>query len=185
MKTYVALFRGINVGGNRMLPMKALKALLEKTGCTGVETYIQSGNVIFRSAVSDPSRLATQLAAAVAGSHGFEPRVIVLTRSELAKAAANNPYEEADANPTSVHLLFLADRPKSPDLKALEALRAKSERFALKGKVFYVHAPDGFGTSKLAARAERLLGVEATARNWRTVTTLIELAQYSANASSG
>jgi uncharacterized protein (DUF1697 family) len=185
MKTYVALFRGINVGGNRMLPMKELKVLLEKTGCTDVQTYIQSGNAVFRSASSDVSQLAAQLTAGVSATRGFEPRVLVLTQSELKKAAANNPYPEAEANPQTVHLFFLAERPKKPDLTSLEALRTKTERFELKGKVFYLHTPDGFGASKLAARAERLLGVEATARNWRTVTTLLDLAQYSAKASSG
>jgi uncharacterized protein (DUF1697 family) len=176
MKTYIALFRGINVGGSHPLPMKALKLLLEKHGCADVQTYIQSGNAVFRSDRSDPSRLARQLAAAVSLGHGFEPRVLLLTRRELEDAAAGNPYTEAADNPSSVHLFFLAERPKKPDLASLEALRTKSERFALKDKVLYLHAPEGLGRSKLAARVERLLGVEATARNWRTVTTLLDLA---------
>jgi uncharacterized protein (DUF1697 family) len=175
--TYVALLRGINVGGNRMLPMKDLKVMFEQNGCVDVQTYIQSGNVVFRSAVSDAERLATQVTAAVAKRLGFEPRVLVLTRSELARAVANNPFSEADGNPTSVHLFFLAEPATSADLKSMEALKAKSERFALKGKVLYLHTPDGFGTSRLATRAERLLGVEATARNWRTVTTLLDMAK--------
>jgi uncharacterized protein (DUF1697 family) len=179
MKTYIALFRGINVGGSHMLPMKELKLLLEKNGCVDVRTYIQSGNVIFRSAMSDADRLATQVTAAVSDSHGFEPRILVLTRGELESAAAGNPFPEADENPKSVHLFFLAERPKKPDLKPLEALKAKSERFALKGKVLYLHTPDGFGRSKLAARAERALGVDATARNWHTVTTLLAMASDS------
>lgn len=177
MHTYIALFRGINVGGSNRLPMKDLERLLETHGCVGVETYIQSGNAVFRSAASDAGRLAKQVTAAVSKSHGFAPRVLVLTRSELEKAAAGNPYPEADQHPKTVHLFFLADPPKKPDLKSLEALRARTERFELKGTVFYLHTPDGFGTSKLAARAERLLGVEATARNWRTVTTLVGMAK--------
>jgi uncharacterized protein (DUF1697 family) len=115
----------------------------------------------------------------VSRSHGFEPRVLVLTRSDLERAAKGNPFPEAEDNPKGLHLFFLAERPKKPDLKSLEALKAKSERFALKRKVLYLHTPDGFGTSKLAARAERLLGVEATARNWRTVTTLLKMATVS------
>ena len=79
----------------------------------------------------------------------------------------------AAENPKSVHLFFLNDAPTKPDLKSLEALKTKTEGFALKGRVFYLHTPDGFGTSKLAARAGKLLGVEGTARNWRTVTTLL------------
>ena len=173
MKTWIALFRGINVVGNNRLPMKDLTRLLEKNACVDVKTYIQSGNVIFRSAAPDPSRLAKQLSAAVSARHGFEPHVLVLTPRELARAAAGNPYAEAEEHPASVHLFFLAARPKKPDLESMAALQTSTERFALKGKVFYLHTPDGFGRSKLASRAERLLGVEATARNWRTVTTLV------------
>ena len=179
MKTFVALFRGINVGGSNMLAMKDLKTMLEENGCVDVQTYIQSGNVIFRSATADAARFAKQVTAAVSSRHGFEPRVLVLTRPELENAAAGNPFPEADENPKSVHLFFLSERPKKPDLKALEALKTKTERFALKGKVLYLNTPDGFGVSKLAQRAERLIGVEATARNWRTVTTLLEMARAS------
>jgi uncharacterized protein (DUF1697 family) len=176
MKTYIALLRGINVGGSHILPMKALRALLEERGCADVRTYIQSGNVVFRSAVSDAGRLATALTTAVSRSHGFEPRVLILSQRELESAAAGNPFAEADQAPKSVHLFFLAERPQKPDLKSLDVLKAPGERFALKGRAFYLHTPDGFGTSKLAGRVERLLGVEATARNWRTVQTLLEMA---------
>lgn len=177
MKTYIALFRGINVGGNNMLPMKALKLLMEKHDCADVQTYIQSGNVVFRTATADVSRVASRLTEAVSKSHGFAPRVLVLTREEIEKAARANPFPEAAGSPQYVHLFFLADTPTKPDLKGLEQIKTKTERFALKGRVFYVHTPDGLGTSKLAARAEKCLGVAATARNWRTVTKLLELAK--------
>jgi uncharacterized protein (DUF1697 family) len=175
VNTYIALFRGINIGGNHLLPMKDLKLILENNGCADVRTYIQSGNVIFCSAMSDAARLAKRLGAAVSKGHGFEPRVLVLTRAELENAAAGNPFPKASEDPKSLHLFFLTKPPQKPDLRACEALKAKTERFELKGNVFYLHTPDGFGTSKLAGRAERLLGVEATARNWRTVTTLLEM----------
>jgi uncharacterized protein (DUF1697 family) len=177
MQTYIALFRGINVGGSHMLPMKELKVLCEQNGCLDVQTYVQSGNVIFQSAMTDVDRLAKRLTAAVSKSHGFEPRVLVRTRADLEKAVAGNPFSEASDNPKSVHVFFLAEPPKRPDLKACEAVKTKTEQFALKGNIFYLHTPDGFGTSKLAGSAERLLGVAATARNWRTVTTLLELAK--------
>lgn len=119
MKTYIALFRGINVGGSHMLPMKALKLLLEKNGCVDVQTYIQSGNAIFRCSMPDAGDFAKQVAASVASSHGFEPRVLLLTRGELERAAMSNPFPEAEDNPRSMHLFFLAERPKKPDLKSL------------------------------------------------------------------
>jgi len=175
MKTYLALFRGINVGGNNMLPMKELKALLEKNGCEGVRTYIQSGNVILNSSTSDVASLAKKLSAAVAKSHGFEPRVLLLTRAELERAAAGNPFPGAAENPQSVHLFFLDGAPKKPDLNALEGLKTKTESFALKDRILYLHTPDGLGRSKMAARVAKCLGVQATARNWRTVTTLLEM----------
>jgi uncharacterized protein (DUF1697 family) len=175
MRTYVALLRGINVIGSHRLPMKDLERIFARSGCAGVRTYIQSGNVIFRAAVGDRVGFARRIAAEVARSHGFEPRVIVLTRGELDRAARGNPFREAEHEPKSLHLFFLAEAPRRPALRSIEALRAGSERFALEGKVLYLHTPDGFGRSVLAGRVERLLGVEATARNWRTVTRLLEM----------
>ncbi|HEV8702390.1 MAG TPA: DUF1697 domain-containing protein [Candidatus Polarisedimenticolia bacterium] len=174
MTTWIALFRGINVLGNNPLPMKSLKTLLEKSGCREVRTYIQSGNVVFQSPPSDPRSVERRLSKAVERSHGFAPHVLALTRDDLEKAAAGNPFPEAAANHRSVHVFFLAAPPDKPDTAGLDRLRT-TERFALKGRYFYLHTPDGFGKSKLAARAERLLGVPATARNWRTVATLIEM----------
>jgi uncharacterized protein (DUF1697 family) len=176
MNVYIALVRGINVGGAHMLPMKDLTLLFEQLGCVDVKTYIQSGNVVFRTADADTARLATRVTAAVAKARGFEPRLLVLTRKELELAAAGNPFPQAADNPQSVHLFFLAEPAKNADLKSLNALKSATERFVLKDRVLYLHTPDGIGRSKLAVRAERLLGVAATARNWRTVTTLLEMA---------
>ncbi|HKB07768.1 MAG TPA: DUF1697 domain-containing protein [Candidatus Polarisedimenticolia bacterium] len=175
MRTWIALFRGINVTGNNMLPMKDLKTLMEKNGCRDVRTYIASGNVVFRSALKDPGDIEKRLTAVVEKKHGFAPRVLALTSDDLEKAAAGNPFPEARADHKSVHVFFLAASPSGPDTDGLERLRAPSERFALKGRFFYLHTPQGFGTSKLAKGAEKLLGVAATARNWRTVTTLIDM----------
>ncbi len=177
MNTYIALLRGINVGGKHKLPMKDLKLLLEQQGCVDVQTYIQSGNAIFRSGLTDCAPLARRLTAAVAKSHGFEPRVLVWSVRDVEAAVAGNPFPEANENPKTLHLFFLDEKPKSPDWNAFDAIKAKSERYELKGRVFYLYTPDGFGTSKLAVRAEKLLGVAATARNWRTVTTLLGMAR--------
>ena len=175
---YIALLRGINVGGKHKLPMSDLKVLLERNGCVDVRIYIQSGNVILSSAVKDPAVLEKQITAAISKRHGFAPRVLLLTCAELQKAAAANPFPQADENPQSLHLFFLDASPKKPDLDSLEALKTGNESFALKGRVFYLHTPDGFGISKLAQRAEKFLGVgAATARNWRTVTTLLQMAK--------
>lgn len=179
MNLWVALLRGVNVVGANRLPMNDLATLLADSGCSDVRTYIQSGNVVFRSRLSVAGRVERRIAEAIGERHGFQPRVLALTLRELEKAAAGNPFPQARRDPKSVHLFFLATPPKRPDLAGLEALRARSERFELKDRVLYLHTPDGFGTSKLAARAERLLGVAATARNWRTVSTLLDMARES------
>jgi uncharacterized protein (DUF1697 family) len=177
MKTCIALIRGINVGGKHKLPMKDLKALIEKNGCEDVQTYIQSGNVVFRTGMNDTATLCKRITAGVAKSHGFEPRVLIVTRAELERAVAGNPFPQADENPKSLHLFFLAELPAKPNLESLDALKTPTEMYSLKGKIFYLHTPDGFGTSKAAMRVEQALGVAATARNWRTVTTLLEMAK--------
>ena len=175
MKTLVALFRGINVGGRNRLPMRELVAALEGLGLQSIRTYIQSGNVVFQSEEPGPAALADRISAAVGESHGFFPQVLILELDELENAIAANPFPEAGDQPKSLHLFFLASVPENPDMQKLESIRIDSERFALKGRVFYLHAPDGIGRSKLAARVERTLGVRATARNWRTVCKLREM----------
>lgn len=175
MRTLIALLRGVNVGG-RVLPMTSLAAIVEAAGGRDVRTYIQSGNVVFRAKDGNVGRLARRITEGVGASHGYEPHVIVLTREQLASAAAANPFPDAAAQGKWLHLFFLDDVPPRPDLDGLRALATKTERFALDGRVFYLHTPDGMGKSKLAARAEKLLGVPATARNWNTVTTLLAMA---------
>src|SRR3989442_929381 len=102
--------------------MKELTAVLEQNGCVNVRTYIQSGNVILSSPIPDAASLAKRLTAAVSRSHGFPCRVLVLTHAELERGVAGNPFPQADKNPKSLHLVFLCERPKKPDLKPLEAI---------------------------------------------------------------
>ncbi len=179
MHTYIALFRGINVGGNRSLPMKDLVALLSALGCLNVKTYIQSGNAVFQSGNFDPAHLRTRIISAVEQRFGFAPDLMLLSPSDMQTAIDNNPFPEAIGVPKSLHLGFLASVPTNPDLAALERLKAGNERYALKDKVFYLHAPDGIGRSKLAARSEKALGVPMTDRNWATVIKLNEMVQES------
>ncbi len=176
MTTLIALLRGVNIGGHHKLPMKELATLLTELDLRDVQTFLQSGNVVFRSNAKDKAALAAKISAAIEAKHGFAPQVLLLDADELREAMANNPYPEAEATPASLSLLFLAETPSHPDLRAMETLRISSERFKLVGKVFYLHAPNGFGRSKLAANAERLLGIPATGRNWNTVCKLAEMA---------
>jgi uncharacterized protein (DUF1697 family) len=175
--TLAALFRGINVGGRTVLPMKELVAQLEALGLDGVKTYVQSGNAVFRCREEDRSGLAERIGREVRRRRGFEPAVLLLDLEQLRRTVQDNPFPEGEAEPKSLHANFLFSRPPAPDLEGMERLRRDSERFVLRDRVLYLHAPDGIGRSKLAAAAERRLGVPVTGRNWRSVTKILAMAQ--------
>jgi uncharacterized protein (DUF1697 family) len=175
MPIFIALLRGINVGGNNPLPMKSLVAILEALGAKNARTYIQSGNAVFQSAEKNAATLAARLSAEIKRLHGFEPRVLLLSAEALRTAIAANPFPEGEAEGKTLHLGFLAEAPAAPDLEKLERLRLPSERYELVGKVFYLHAPEGIGRSKMAASIEKCLGVPMTDRNWNTVMKLNEM----------
>jgi uncharacterized protein (DUF1697 family) len=177
MRTHIAFLRGINVGGKNLLPMKRLVGEIEALGLQNISTYIQSGNVVFRSRDSRNADLTRQIQSTIKENHGFSPTVIVLDLDQLENAVASNPFPEAESEPKKLHLFFFASTPKDPDLKILENLKSDNERFEIRGTVFYLHAPEGTGRSKLAARVERSLGVSVTARNWRTVCKIMVMAQ--------
>ena len=177
MMIYIALFRGINVGGKNSLPMKELVSILEELGCQNIKTYIQSGNVVFKVHEKNSAGLADRLRAEINKRRGFAPAVLLLSITELEKIVANNPFPEVHNDPQTLHVGFLAAEPEKPNLQTLERIREKNERFQLIGSAFYLHAPDGIGRSKLAANTERLLGVSMTDRNWRTVGKILEMAK--------
>ena len=177
MKTYVALFRGINVGGRNALPMKMLVAILEDLGARNVKTYIQSGNAVFVSPEKDASRLANKISSEIKKRRGFEPYVLLLELEDIERTIRKNPFPAAATEPQALHAGFLASAPVKPNLERLESLKSDSERFHLIDKVFYLHAPEGIGRSKLAANAEKLLGVPMTDRNWRTVCKIRDMAK--------
>ncbi len=177
MKTYIALFRGINVGGKNVLPMKELSAVLEGLGLKNVQTYIQSGNVVFKTSTSGKRKITGEIRAAIEKSHGFAPHVLLLSIPELRNAIVSNPFPEGESEPKSLHLSFLESSPANPDLALLTSLKTTKERFKLDGTVFYLLAPEGIGRSKLAAKTEKALGVTMTARNWRSVNAILSLAE--------
>ncbi len=176
MKTYIALFRGINVGGNSILSMKDLVAILEELGAQGVKTHIQSGNAVFSMADENISQLTERIRNKINRQRGFTPQVLLLTPVELKNAMAANPFPDAETDPGHLHLGFLAAVPTQPDFAKLDQLKIGSEEYCLIGRVFYLHAPEGVGRSKLAASCEKCLGVPITDRNWNTVCKLREMA---------
>ena len=168
---YVILLRGINVGGRNSLPMKELRDILESLGCESVKTYIQSGNVVL-SAPAAPD--ATAITTAIEKQFGFAPRVLVIPGDRFESVSRENPYKDEKVEGKHLHVSYLAG-PASADIDGLEARKSPREEFTLTADALYLLAPDGIARSKLANDAEKLLGVEATSRNWNTVRKLLEM----------
>ena len=137
MNTYIALLRGINVGGQNKLPMKRLVTLLERLDCQEVKTYIQSGNAVFQHGDDAPSRLAERIGEAIEAECGFTAAVLMLGREDFERAIAQNPFHKAVAEPKTLHLYFLSSLPTEPDFEKMELFKADSEQFELQENVFY------------------------------------------------
>ena len=192
MASHVALLRGINVGGRNKVPMADLREVVAALGHTGVTTYIQSGNVLFSTAEDDTAKLAAALESAIEDRFGIWSSVVVLSRDELARVLAANPYPD-EPNPRMVHVVFLNG---SPPRDLLDRITAAESAAAAKGsrdtvqsagqpQALFLHTPDGFGTSELAQNVLKILappkkskpGLAATARNWATATKLLSLSE--------
>jgi len=176
MTEFVALFRGINVGGKHILPMQDLRDLLAELGCEDIQTYIQSGNAVF-SASADPISLSAQITSIIEERFGFAPQVLLVTVERFAAIASANPHPEAEAIPKFLHVWFLTEKASNPDIDAMNSIKSENERFTLTDDALYLHSPDGIGRSRLAGKVDRHLGVSTTARNWRTVRKLLDLAR--------
>jgi uncharacterized protein (DUF1697 family) len=170
MNTYVMLFRGINVGGRNILPMKELIHLLETEGFENVKTYIQSGNVL----LSSPQKPDDSVSMAIRSKYGFSPNIMTFEITDFEAMVKNSPFDSEVGK--TIHFFFCNEQPK-PDHEKLEQLVSTTEQYKIKGNVFYLYAPDGIGRSKLASKAEACLGVSATARNLNTVSKILELAE--------
>ena len=168
---YVALLRGVNVGGNNKLPMKELPAIFQKCGCTNVRTYIQSGNVVF-DCPTGLAELNDTIAKGIEKKFGFKPSIVVRSLAELEKIVKHNPYLKAGAADSELHVVFLETAPLPAEIAKLEQYREPPEEFEVRGKDVYLRMPNGMGRSKMAAVK---LNTVATARNWRTVNALLEM----------
>ena len=174
---YIALLRGINVGGKSSMKMDDLRAQFEALGLTNVRTHIQTGNVLFKTADSDIGDLARRIEKQLAAGLSYEGSVFVLTSAQLKGAAANNPFDpERRDQEQRCHLMFLSDAPAADRVRALTELAGKEYQFAVKGKVFYYAYPRAFeGSKRRSIDFEKVLGVSGTARTWKVVNKLIGL----------
>jgi uncharacterized protein (DUF1697 family) len=180
--TYVALLRGINLGGHKKVAMADLRELVTSLGHADVATYIQSGNVVFSTEQSDTAALAAALEEAIAETLGVQARVVVLSREELAQVVRDNPYS-GEPNLRAVHAIFLSGQP-GPELadqvaaaQQQVAQRGSHDTAEVIGRTIFLHTPDGYGRSDLAASLVKIGQrktdqVAGTARNWATVTKL-------------
>lgn len=176
MQTYIALFRGINVGGRNTIKMADLKELLEGLCLKDVNSYIQSGNVVFRSDPVDTALLGETISATIADNYNFKPKVLILEKEEFIQAMEANPFPDAESDDRFLHVLFLTATAETPDMEGFEEVKKESEQYELKGNIFYLYAPDGVGRSKLMSKIDRLLGVPTTGRNWRTMKKIRAMA---------
>lgn len=170
---HIALLRGINVGGKNRLPMKDLSRLFTEAGCTGVGTYIQSGNVIFDATPQVLKRLAARVGHGIELEFGCRTPVVLRTGEELEQAVRNNPFREDE-----VHLVFLADQPDPAAVAALDPARSPGDRFVVTGREIYLHLPRGVARTRLTNDwFDARLRTASTMRNWRTVLNLLERAR--------
>ena len=174
MGTWVALLRGINVGGANQLATSDLRVLATSLGHLDVTTYIQSGNVIWRSPRTDPTVMAEELTSAIERAHGLSVVVVLRTPEELRSALALNPYAE-EPDRARVTITFLAEMPNEESVAGLDRGRFVPDRFDVRGAEIYCHYPNGAGRSKLTLDYfEKKIGVRGTARNLNTVHKLID-----------
>lgn len=173
MTVMVALLRGVNVGGATRVPMAELRRVVTDAGYGDVRTYVNSGNVVLTTDVTDTEEVARTLRAACAEAFAARPDVVVRTRDELADVLAANPFLDRDPDPTHHHVMFLPGT--GPAVRPPVEVVAP-EDLAAAGRELFLFLPNGLGRSALADRLVRRGGPGGTVRNWRTVTTLAAMA---------
>jgi len=181
MTRYVALLRGINVGGRKKVAMGDLRSTLSALGYEDVETYLQSGNAFFSAPGSDPAALARQIEEALKSALDMDVKVLVRTPADLAGVVEANPFPDSTAEPSKLHVAFLSATPDAAKVAELDSRRFEPDELRVGERAVYVWYPNGAGRSKLTNDVlERKLGVTSTTRNWNTVLKLLDKASADA-----
>ncbi len=180
MPTFISLFRGINVGGNHKIKMNDLKKLYYELGLEDVQTYIQSGNVVFKSADSDVTHIHQQIVESIAQTFGFRVEIIVRTSTELQDIIAKNPFQGQQEKATQwVTVMFLTTTPEKAAQENLLKTYVGPEEIFFLDKEIYIYYTEGMGRSKLSNNfIEKKLKVGGTTRNWNTILQLQEMSMY-------
>jgi uncharacterized protein (DUF1697 family) len=179
MGVIICMLRGVNVGGHNLIKMEALRALCESIKLRDAQTYVQSGNVVFRSDERDLVKLATRLEKALEKTFGFRPAVILRSTSGLRDVVARNPFAtRQDVEPNKLLVTFLPADPGEAARELVRQMRIEPEELRISGQELYIHFPNGMGRSKLPfAAIDRALKMSGTARNWNSVTKLLAMAE--------
>lgn len=179
MPVFVSLLRGVNVGGHNKIKMDALRALYESLQLREAQTYVQSGNVVFKTEEHDRAELSDRIGSAIERSFGFRPAVILRACSELKSVVDRNPFAtRRDITPSKLLVTFLASDPGQESREKVLKIKTDPEELRVVGSELYVYFPNGMGRSKLPFSViEKALEVPGTSRNWNSVTKLLEIAQ--------
>lgn len=176
MKTYIALLRGINVGGHKKVPMAELRDLLGKTGFADVTTYIQSGNVVFKTSIDDQSTLENQIKKAIFEQFGFEVSVMVRTRHQLLKIFEDCPFPEEQK--VDSYFAILSSQPDAQLVGEASQKTYENEEYHIINDCLYLYCANGYGKAKFnLSFFEKKLRVSATSRNYKTMMKLIDISQ--------
>ena len=172
---YVALLRGVNVGGRNKLPMADLRDIFATAGCTAVQTYIQSGNVVFEAAQDLAERVPEIVTGTIRQRFGYETAVVLRSSEELRQVVASNPFDTS-GDPRFLQVAFLEDTPGAEAVSRLDPDRSPPDAFAVRGRNVHLHYPNGVARSKLTNEyLAAQLQTASTMRNWRTVLKLLEM----------
>jgi len=173
----ISMLRGINVGGHNIIKMEALRALYESLGMEGTQTYVQSGNVVFRTSERDAVRLAKKIQRGIEKNFNCSPEIILRSAAELADTIARNPFaKRRDIEPAKLLVLFLASEPDAEARKKVLGIKTDPEEMHISGREVYIYFPNGMGKTKLPwSKIDKLLGSAGTGRNWNSVTKLLDM----------
>jgi uncharacterized protein (DUF1697 family) len=179
MTVMISMLRGVNVGGHNKIKMDALRALYEFLKLRDAQTYVQSGNVIFRTDERDISGLAKRIEDGIERKFGFRPDVILRTAAEMRDVIARNPFgKRRGIEPGKLLVSFLASDPGEEARKKLRQMKCDPEELRVEGREVYIYFPNGMGRSKLPwAGLDKMLKTPATGRNWNSVTKMLEMAE--------
>jgi len=171
------MLRGINASGQKIIKMETLRASFEALTFSRVRTYFQTGNVVFEASKGTVDNLSRKIRERILGDYAFSVPVILRTSAEMKKIVSDNPFlMEREIDHSRLHVTFLAELPEKAALGKLDSLNGDPDQFRIRNREVYLYCPNGYGRSKLSNSAfEKLLSVEATTRNWKTVNMLVEI----------